>query len=251
MKRILKNAILILPLLILLVISGPVCAAIQKQSNHSTEQSESEQMFEKAVSIIKKYETMHHPRHWPFVGYGHKVLPGEKFNRKKTLSEAEADALLRKDLRKNCKYFRAYGKDSLLLAVLAYNIGTGATSRSTVVKKLKAGDRDIKANYINHCRYRGKVHNQIKRRRTEEFETLFISDSAPKTLKNTQRGDKLASNTPVPDLVADVEKVMRVVSGFNLWCEFVPFAHASLDPVFGLDNARHQQLPLPPIIIPS
>ena len=81
--------------------------------------------FEKAVQIIKKYETMHQPKHWPFVGYGHKVLPGEKFNRNKTLSESEADALLRKDLLKNCAQFRSFGADSLLLGVLAYNIGSG------------------------------------------------------------------------------------------------------------------------------
>ena len=35
-------------------------------------------LFEKAVTIIKKYETLHQPKHWPLVGYGHKVLPGEK-----------------------------------------------------------------------------------------------------------------------------------------------------------------------------
>ena len=38
-------------------------------------------MFEKAVGIIKKYEGMSTPRHWPFVGHGHLVLPGEKFSR--------------------------------------------------------------------------------------------------------------------------------------------------------------------------
>ncbi len=131
--------------------------------------------FEEAVEIIKKYETLHKPKHWPLVGYGHKVLPGEKFNRTRALSEAEADALLRKDLLKNCAVFREFGADSLLLGVLAYNIGSGATLRSSVVRKLRAGDRDIETAYIAHSRYRGKVHNQIKQRRMEEFETLFIS----------------------------------------------------------------------------
>lgn len=131
-------------------------------------------MFEQTVEIIKKYETLHKPRHWPLVGYGHKVLPGEKYSRKKALTEKEADALLRKDLRKLCRIYRSYGKDSLLLAALAYNIGHGAVNRSSVVKKLKAGNRDIRSSYISHCRYRGKEHAQIKRRRTEEFEKLFI-----------------------------------------------------------------------------
>lgn len=134
--------------------------------------------FEKAVAIIKKYETLHQPRHYPLVGYGHKVLPGEKYSRTKSLSESEADALLRKDLLKNCAVFRSYGKDSLLLGVLAYNIGSGATLRSSVVKKLKAGDRDIYSNYVAHCRYRGKENKQLKQRRLEEFETLFIKEPA-------------------------------------------------------------------------
>lgn len=132
--------------------------------------------FEKAVQIIKKYEGLHQPKHYPLVGYGHMVLKGEKFSRTKALSEADADALLRKDLLKNCAVFREFGADSLLLGVLAYNIGSGAAMRSSVAKKLKAGDRDIYANYIAHCRYKGKVNSQIKRRRIEEFETLFIKD---------------------------------------------------------------------------
>ncbi len=133
--------------------------------------------FEQAVEIIKKYEGLHSPRHWPLVGYGHKVLPGEKFSRNRKLSQTEAEAILRKDLLKNCAVFREFGADSLLLGVLAYNIGSGATLRSSVVKKLRAGDRDIESNYLAHCRYRGKVHSQIKQRRIEEFNTLFITDT--------------------------------------------------------------------------
>lgn len=132
--------------------------------------------FEKAVEIIKKYEGLHSARHWPLVGYGHKVLPGEKISRGKVLSEKEAEALLRKDLLKNCAVFREFGPDSLLLGVLAYNIGSGATLRSSVVKKLRAGNRDIRETYLAHCRYRGKVHSQIKNRRIEEFESLFIEN---------------------------------------------------------------------------
>lgn len=132
--------------------------------------------FEKAVELIKKYETLHQPKHWPLVGYGHKVLPGEKYSRKKALSESEADALLRKDLLKNCAVFREFGADSLLLGVLAYNIGSGATKRSTVVRKLTQGNRDIRSSYLAYCRFRGKVHAQIKQRRIEEFDALFIEE---------------------------------------------------------------------------
>lgn len=117
---------------------------------------------------------MHKPKDWPFVGYGHGVLPGEKFSRKRTLTEAEADALLRKDLRDNMAVFKKYGADSLLLGVLAYNVGRGRVQRSSLVKKLDAGSREIKEVYLSFNRYRGKRHSGLARRRTEEFQELFI-----------------------------------------------------------------------------
>ena len=73
-------------------------------------------LFERAVLIIKKFETLHKPRHWPYVGYGHQVQPGEPYRRGCQLTEAQADALLRKDLRKFCALYSHYGKDSVLLS---------------------------------------------------------------------------------------------------------------------------------------
>ena len=136
-------------------------------------ETSSDPLFEEAVRLIKKYETLHQPRHYPLVGYGHLVLKGERFSRKKAIEEAEADALLRKDLMKNCRVFREFGRDSLILGVLAYNIGSGNVLRSSLLKKLRQGDRDIRAIYIAYCRYRGKPHAQIRARRIEEFELLF------------------------------------------------------------------------------
>lgn len=149
------------------------------------EEARADSLFEVAVEIIKKYETMHHPRHWPLVGYGHKVLPGEKFDRKTTLTESRADALLRSDLRKNMRVFRQFGRDSMILGVLAYNIGMGNVMRSSIVKKLRECDRDIRDIYISYNRYRGKTHKQIKRRRIEEFDRLFITDTHIANTANT------------------------------------------------------------------
>lgn len=141
--------------------------------------------YETAIEIIKKYEGLHSLRHWPLVGYGHMVFPGEKFPRNRALTQKEAEDLLRKDFAKFCKLFRSYGKDSILMAALAYNIGNGAAERSVVAKKLRSGNRDIRENYIAHCRYRGKAHPQIRRRRIEEFEKLFIADESESlTVKN-------------------------------------------------------------------
>lgn len=161
--------------------------------------------FDKAVALIKKYEGLHQPKHYPLVGYGHLVLPGEKFNRSKAMGEAEADKLLRKDLLKNCAVFRAWGPDSLILGVLAYNIGSGNVLRSTVAKKLKAGDRDIYSNYISHARYRGKIHSQIQRRRIEEFETLFIKNpSAPNSEEEIIINESVEQNRPLAQAAMDV-----------------------------------------------
>lgn len=129
--------------------------------------------FERAVIIIKKFETLHHPKDYPYVGYGHRVLPGEPYRRGVQLTEKQADALLRKDLRKFVSLYKAYGKDALLLGVLAYNCGSGVVNKSTILKKLKSGNRDIFKAYTAHCRYKGKFHAQLHRRRLTEYLCLY------------------------------------------------------------------------------
>ena len=118
-------------------------------------------LFERAVLIIKKFETLHEPKHWPY-------------RRGVQLTEKQADALLRKDLAKFCAMYSRYGKDSVLLGALAYNCGPGVVNKSTVLKKLKAGNRDIFKSYVSHCRYKGKKHKGLYTRRLTEFAALFI-----------------------------------------------------------------------------
>lgn len=129
--------------------------------------------FERAILIIKKFETLHKPKHWPYVGYGHQVQRGEPYRRGVQLTERQADLLLRKDLRKFCAMYSQYGKDSILLACLAYNCGPGVANKSTVLKRLKAGNRDIFKAYTAHCRYKGKFHKQLYQRRISEYMALF------------------------------------------------------------------------------
>ena len=133
--------------------------------------------FERAVSVIKNFEGMHSAKHYPYVGYGHKVLPGETLSR--NMTEEEADRLLRSDLRKLCKIFSGYGQDSLLLATLAYNVGAyrllgyGDRPRSRLVKMLDEGDRNIYREYITFRKYKGKVIPSLELRRRMEFELLY------------------------------------------------------------------------------
>lgn len=130
-------------------------------------------LFERAVLIIKKFETMHHPKNWPYVGYGHQVQPGEPYRRGVQLTEAQADALLRKDLAKFVSLYKEYGKDSVLLGALAYNCGPGVVNKSSILKKLKAGDRNIFKAYTSHCRYKGKRHLGLLKRRITEISALY------------------------------------------------------------------------------
>ncbi len=150
--------------------------AAMSRSDDTPAKRSNDSVYEATVSLIKKYETLHQPRNWPYVGYGHRVLPGERFPRNKAVSPGLAETILRRDLDKNTAYFREFGKDSLLLGVLAYNIGSGAVMRSSIVKKLRAGDRNIYNEYVSHCRYNGKVHAGLRKRREEEFALLYQAD---------------------------------------------------------------------------
>lgn len=131
---------------------------------HSTD------LFEDAVQLIKKYEGWHHARDQPYVGYGHRLLPTDTFN--SDISESFADSLLRSDLKKKFAVFRHLGADSLLLGVLAFNVGESKVLRSKLLRKLEAGDRNIKEEYLSFRMYKGKVVGSLKRRREEEYELL-------------------------------------------------------------------------------
>ena len=134
--------------------------------------------FERAVECIKHFEGLHKAEHYPYVGYGHKLLPGESFTA--DMTEEEADRLLRSDLRKLCKLFSGYGQDSLLLATLAYNVGAyrllgyGKRPKSKLIRMLDEGDRNIYREYITFRKYKGKVIPSLELRRRMEFELLYV-----------------------------------------------------------------------------
>ena len=80
----------------------------------------------------------------------------------------QADALLRKDLAKFYALYYQYSKDSVLLGALAYNCGPGVVNKSTVLKKLKRGDRNIFKSYTAHCKYKGRFHKGLYKRRCQK-----------------------------------------------------------------------------------
>lgn len=75
--------------------------------------------FERAICCIRFYEGLHRAKDYPYVGYGHKLRPGERYS--SNMSANEAEQLLRKDLKELCAMFRSYGQDSLLLSEISDN----------------------------------------------------------------------------------------------------------------------------------
>lgn len=134
--------------------------------------------FERAVLIIKHYETLHQPKHWPLIGYGHKVMPSEPYVKGIQLSEKEADVLLRKDLKKMCSMFRRYGSDSLLLGCLAYNVGPyrllgdKAMPKSKLLKNIEENGTISSEDYLSYSNYKRRQHAGLLRRRYIEFKVL-------------------------------------------------------------------------------
>ena len=134
-------------------------------------------MFERSVAVIKRFESWHGPEAGNYVGYGHRILPGENLSH--DMTKTEADSLLRADLLVRCAIFRRFYTDSLLLATLSYQVGHGRLlgygkyPKSKLIQKLERGDRDIYREYVSFRRWKGKVIPSIERRRKMEFELLF------------------------------------------------------------------------------
>lgn len=135
--------------------------------------------YERAVRIIKFYETFHKPKDKPYIGYGHRLQRGEKLS--SNISRKQADSLLRSDLNKMIHYFKDYGDKALLLSVLAYNVGlkpiVGGKGKpeSKLLQKIKRGDDNIEAEYLGFCQWNGRKITSIKRRRWTELKLLYYS----------------------------------------------------------------------------
>ena len=136
-----------------------------------------DKQFEMAVACIKHFEGWHNMK--TYVGYGHQVQKGERYSAR-TLTKEQGDSLLRLDLMRNLYLFRSYGKDALLLSVLAYNVGpyailgTSKRPKSRLLRKIERGDRNIYNDYIAFCRWHGRQVPSIKFRRQVEYDLFFV-----------------------------------------------------------------------------
>lgn len=136
-------------------------------------------LMERAFLCTRYFEGWHDQSCYPYIGWGHRLQPGERYSAR-TMTKRQADALLRKDLRKFIAMFRRFGADSILLGTLAFNVGPSKLlggngySKSTLIRKLEAGDRNIYREYIAFCNYKGKRHAMLLKRRKAEFALLYV-----------------------------------------------------------------------------
>ena len=134
--------------------------------------------FERAVVVVKYFEGLHGKGCFPYVGYGHQLQPGEHLS--SNMTERQADSLLRADLWKCFEYFKGYGKDALLLTLLAYNVGVGRLlgygkhPKSRLLRKIEDRDRNFYREYVSFCRYKGKVLSGLVKRRQVEYALFYL-----------------------------------------------------------------------------
>lgn len=134
-----------------------------------------------AVQIIKEEETLQLQAYelgglW-LIGYGHLMLEGEK----DVITEAEADAFLIEDLHWCESAIERYVKIPVTLnefsamVAFCYNVGSGKTRGSSIVKKINKQDRPGAANgFLLWNRMNGVVMEALAKRRARE-RTLFLT----------------------------------------------------------------------------
>lgn len=131
------------------------------------------------ISLIKRFEGLRLEAYldavgvWT-IGYGH---TGPDVFRGRTITEEEADALLRKDLGSAENCVRAavsvpisQGEFDALVSFV-FNLGCGALRRSTLLRLLNGGDHDGAAlEFAKWNKADGKVLAGLTRRRAAEAE---------------------------------------------------------------------------------
>lgn len=141
------------------------------------------EVSDEGITLIEGFETFSpYPYYCPArkltIGYGHVILPHESFSK---ITEPEAVILLKKDT--------SLAQSAISRAVtvpltqnqfdalvsLVFNIGIGAFTSSTLLKKLNAGDYDGAEEQFGRWVYAGgrKLQGLVNRRTAEAL--LFAS----------------------------------------------------------------------------
>ena len=112
-----------------------------------------------------------------YIGYGHSRTAQAGM----TITEAEAERLLREDVRASENAIKSMVKVPMnenqfsAMVSLAYNLGSGGFSRSTVLERINKGDYAGAADaFLNHNRAGGVPNEHLTQRREKE-RTLFLT----------------------------------------------------------------------------
>lgn len=134
-----------------------------------------------AIQIIKEEEKLRLEAYelgglW-LIGYGHLMLEGED----DVIDEATADAFLKEDLHWCEDSIERYVKVPITLnefsamTAFCYNVGSGKTRKSSIVKRVNKEDRPGAANsFLLWNRMNGVVMKALAKRRARE-RTLFLT----------------------------------------------------------------------------
>ncbi|RQZ12821.1 lysozyme [Burkholderia sp. Bp9031] len=136
------------------------------------------------IALIKQFEGLRLSRYLdavgkPTIGYGHLILPNERFTR--ALTPAEAEALLRRDLRgaelnlRKLLHVPVTQQQFDALMSFVFNLGAGRLRSSTLLRYLNAGASARAADqFLVWNKAGGKpLAGLTKRRRAER--ALFLS----------------------------------------------------------------------------
>lgn len=149
------------------------------------------------LALIEEFEGFHaswypDPAHgWavPTLGFGHTDAAGPPYyndSKNKTFTRAEARDILRRDLLKYEAAVRAAVKVPLsdnqfaALTSFTFNLGSGNLRKSTLLRKLNAGDTAGAAGEFKRWnRAGGRVFRGLTRRRKAERDLFLKPDSPP------------------------------------------------------------------------
>lgn len=160
-------------------------------------------MNENTVELIKKWEGLR-LKAYPdpgskdgkpvTIGYGTTLINGKPIALGTTITAAQADAYLRADLPAREAAVKRIVKvalnDNQLAALISfvYNVGIGAFEKSTLVKKLNAGDyKAVPAELRKWVNNDGKVMQGLINRREHE---IVVWNTPVKSTEQTTGGSK-------------------------------------------------------------
>ena len=151
--------------------------------NWFSRSGDDKEMKIKNISLIKKHEGLRLEAYLPTpndvwtIGYGHThtTKQGQK------ITEAQADALLRKDITwaekavNNLVVVPLTQNQFDALVSFVFNVGEGAFGTSTLLRLLNSKDYEGAANqFLRWNKQKGKILNGLTKRREEE-RNLFLS----------------------------------------------------------------------------